>query len=134
MKYPISKELKSISIYSGSIVGRLYPMVNFAYGFIKCKSDDFVNVKKFSTPGYDGAEISTLVIEPHKYEGFLPCIMFFYGGGFLMRASAAHYEIAKWYAREFVAYLEKNRENEEIYAYPRTERLVTEEGKHFYDS
>ena len=43
-------------------------------------------------------------------------------------------EMAKWYAREFVAYLEKNRENEEIYAYPRTERLVTEEGKHFYDS
>ena len=80
MKYPIDKELKSISIYSGSMVGRLYPMVNFAYGFIKCKSDDFVNVKKFSTPGYDGAEISTLVIEPRKYEGSLPCIMFFHGG------------------------------------------------------
>ena len=100
MKYPIDKELKSISIYSGSMVGRLYPMVNFAYGFIKCKSDDFVNVKKFSTPGYDGAEISTLVIEPRQYEEDLPCIMFFHGGGFLMSASSAHYQIAKWYARE----------------------------------
>jgi len=48
MKYPISKELKSISIYSGSMVGRLYPMVNFAYGFIKCKSDEFVTVKKLT--------------------------------------------------------------------------------------
>ena len=64
------------------MVGRLYPMVNFAYGFIKCKSDDFVTVKKCSTPGYDGAEISTLVIEPRYYEGKLPCIMFFHGGGF----------------------------------------------------
>ena len=100
MKYPISKELKSISIYSGSMVGRLYPMVNFAYGFIKCKSDDYVMVKKYSTPGYDGAKLSTLVIEPRQYEGELPCIMFFHGGGFLMRASAAHYEIAKWYARQ----------------------------------
>ena len=100
MKYPIDKELKSISIYSGSMVGRLYPLVNFAYGFIKCKSDDFVTVKKVFTPGYDGAEISTLVIEPRQYEGNIPCIMFFHGGGFLMRASAAHYQIAKWYARE----------------------------------
>ena len=100
MKYPISKELKSISIYSGSMVGRLYPMVNFAYGFIKCKSDDYVMVKKYSTPGYDGAKLSTLVIEPRQYEGELPCIMFFHGGGFLMRASAAHYQIAKWYARK----------------------------------
>ena len=82
MKYPISKELKSISIYSGSMVGRLYPMVNFAYGFIKCKSDDYVMVKKYSTPGYDGAKLSTLVIEPRQYEGELPCIMFFHGGGF----------------------------------------------------
>ena len=95
MKYQISKELKSISIFSGSMVGRLYPMVNFAYGFIKCKSEDFVSVKKYSTPCFDGAEISTLIIEPCQYEGLLPCIMFFHGGGFLMRASAAHYQIAK---------------------------------------
>jgi acetyl esterase/lipase len=100
MKYPIDKELKSISIYSGSMVGRLYPLVNFAYGFIKCKSDDFVTVKKYFVFGFDGEEISTLVIEPRQYEGELPCIMFFHGGGFLMRASAAHYQIAKWYARE----------------------------------
>ena len=77
MKYQIDKELKSISIYSGSMVGRLYPMVNFAYGFIKCKSDDYVMVKKYSTLDYDGAKLSTLVIEPRQYEGELPCIMFF---------------------------------------------------------
>ncbi len=40
MKYPIDKELKSISIYSGSMVGRLYPMVNFAYGVAKCRINE----------------------------------------------------------------------------------------------
>ena len=99
MKYPINKELKSISIYSGSMVGRLYPLINIAYLFARCKADKFVNVKKYSTPGYNGAKLSTLIIEPRNYEDNLPCIMFFHGGGFLMRASMAHYQIAKWYAQ-----------------------------------
>ena len=43
-------------------------------------------------------------------------------------------EMAKWYAREFAAYLEANAENGHIFTYPRTERLVTEDGQHFYDS
>ena len=43
-------------------------------------------------------------------------------------------EMAKWYAREFVSYLEANAENKAIYEYPQTERLVTDGGQHFYDS
>lgn len=43
-------------------------------------------------------------------------------------------ELAKWYAKEFAAYLEENAENSTIYEYPRTERLVTEDGQQFYDS
>ncbi len=43
-------------------------------------------------------------------------------------------EMAKWYAREFAAYLEANAENSAIFEYPRTERVVTEDGQHFYDS
>ena len=43
-------------------------------------------------------------------------------------------EMAKWYANEFAAYLEKNAENSAIFEYPKTERLVTEDGQHFYDS
>lgn len=43
-------------------------------------------------------------------------------------------EMAKWYAREFVAYLEKNAENEKIFEYPKSERLVTNEGQNFFDS
>ncbi len=42
--------------------------------------------------------------------------------------------MAKWYAKEFVAYLEANAENGEIFSYPKAERLVTDDGQHFYDS
>ena len=42
--------------------------------------------------------------------------------------------MAKWYASEFAEYLEANADNPEIFEYPKTERLVTDDGKHFYDS
>ena len=43
-------------------------------------------------------------------------------------------EMAKWYAREFSAYLKANRENSEIFEYPKAQRLITREGQDFYDS
>ncbi len=42
--------------------------------------------------------------------------------------------MAKWYAAEFAAYLEANEQNDAIFAYPRTERLVTDGGQQFFDS
>ncbi len=43
-------------------------------------------------------------------------------------------DMAKYYAKEFADYLEKNADNPKILEYPKTERLITDEGKHFYDS
>ncbi len=43
-------------------------------------------------------------------------------------------EMAKWYAKRFADYLEENKENPEIYKYPKTGRLVTEDGQQFFDS
>ena len=43
-------------------------------------------------------------------------------------------EMAKWYAREFAGYLEANADNSEIFEYPGTDRLVTDDGQHFFDS
>ncbi len=42
--------------------------------------------------------------------------------------------MAKWYAAEFAAYLEANAGSAAIFEYPRTERLVTDEGQQFFDS
>ncbi len=43
-------------------------------------------------------------------------------------------EMAKWYAKEFADYLESNAGNPAIFEYPGTERLITDDGRHFYDS
>ena len=43
-------------------------------------------------------------------------------------------EMAKWYAKEFASYLEENADNDAIFEYPKTERLVTDDGQHFFDS
>ncbi|MBQ4208464.1 MAG: S-ribosylhomocysteine lyase, partial [Clostridia bacterium] len=43
-------------------------------------------------------------------------------------------EMAKWYAKEFADYLESNAGNPSIFEYPGTERLVTDDGRRFYDS
>ena len=42
--------------------------------------------------------------------------------------------MAKWYAAEFSDYLEANADNTAIFEYPRTERLLTNDGQHFFDS
>ena len=43
-------------------------------------------------------------------------------------------EMAKWYARRYAAYLEENADNPAIFEYPGTERIVTEDGRTFFDS
>ena len=42
--------------------------------------------------------------------------------------------MAKWYAKEFVKYLEENKDNKLIYEYPKTKRLITNDGNNFFDS
>ena len=42
--------------------------------------------------------------------------------------------MAKWYAAKFADYLVANKDNEEIFVYPKTERLVTDDGQMFHDS
>jgi S-ribosylhomocysteine lyase len=42
--------------------------------------------------------------------------------------------MAKWYAGEFVTNLEANASNSDIFEYPKTERLVTDDGQQFFDS
>jgi len=100
MKYNIDSELKGLAMFKGSMVGKLYPALNVIYKTHKCKSDVKVNVKKYSVPGYKDDVISTLVIEPKQGGDNLPCMMFFHGGGFLLKASDAHYKMAKVYAEK----------------------------------
>ena len=42
--------------------------------------------------------------------------------------------MAKWYARRFADYLAENENNPAIFEYPKSDRLVTEDGREFFDS
>ena len=43
-------------------------------------------------------------------------------------------DMAKWYAAEFANYLKSNAKNPKIFEYPKTDRLITDDGQQFYDS
>ena len=42
--------------------------------------------------------------------------------------------MAKWYAAEFADYLQAHADDPAIFEYPRSERLITDDGKTFFDS
>lgn len=103
MKYNIDPELKLISKIKMPGNPKLLPLMNLAVRSFKCKSDEKVTVKKARLCGYKGAELSAYVIEPKRVESIdkpLPCLVFFHGGGFVLKASGGHYKIAKEYAHQ----------------------------------
>ena len=99
-KYPLAKELKFLEHMSLIPNIHIYPFINIFVGLIPCKSDDKVSVTKIKTPGYEGYKLSTLVIEPKGCSEKLPCIVFYHGGGIILKAMKAHYQFAKWYAEK----------------------------------
>lgn len=42
--------------------------------------------------------------------------------------------MAKWHARKFADYLAENADNAAIFEYPKSDRLVTDDGRQFFDS
>ncbi len=100
MKYEIDHELKKITRLKIPENLKIFPIMNFFVSLSRCRSDRKVSVSSYKTPGYHNAALKTLVIEPNNSEGKLPCIVFFHGGGFMLKASFAHYKLAKMYAEE----------------------------------
>ena len=103
MKYNIDPELELISKIKMPNNPKLLPFMNAACRAFLCKSDDKVTVKRYGMPGYGGASLVVHVIEPKNAEKKgkpLPGLVFFHGGGFMLRASGGHYKIAKMYAEK----------------------------------
>ena len=101
MKYNIDPELYVIAKIKMPGNPKLLPFMNMAIRSFKCKSDDKVTVKRTRICANDGAKLSAYVIEPKQTENLdepLPCLVFFHGGGFILKASGGHYKIAKEYS------------------------------------
>jgi len=98
MKYKLDNELQILASQKISSSLRVMALMNLISTMIKCKSDAKVNVKKCDIPCYEGALRLAYVIEPKEVQEKLPCLVFFHGGGFLLKPGLAHYELAKEYA------------------------------------
>ena len=98
MKYELNNELLNLSRAKVPLNVLLFPIVNAFLKLHKCVSDNRVNVKTVNIPTEDGLMLKSYLIEPRENTGTLPCIVFYHGGGYLLRASKSHYQIAKMYA------------------------------------
>lgn len=98
MKYQLDEELRFLGKMKMPANVKLLPAVNFAMNIFQCKPDKNVEVKRYKIPGYQGAKLPVLVIEPRQAKQKLPGLVYFHGGGFAVKASGAHYQLAKEYA------------------------------------
>ena len=100
MHYPLDKELRILQLNKLPLNPNIYPLFNMFMRLIfSCKSDNAVNVTCLRTPGYKGASLKTYVIEPKDTKEPLPCLVYFHGGAFMLKASGSHYALAKEYAK-----------------------------------
>lgn len=96
--YPLDKELESIASQKMPQNVKLLPIMNLFMNIFRCKADEVVDVTKYKITGFNGAKLKAYVIESQNSEKKLPCLIFFHGGGFMLKASGAHYQLAKEYA------------------------------------
>lgn len=97
MKYPLDAELKSLERHKIPAKLRLIPMMNTISSRFKCESDTNVIVSGYEVVGYEDAIINTLVIEPRNTKTKLPCIVYFHGGGFMLKSTAINQQTVKEY-------------------------------------
>lgn len=98
MHYPLDKELKFISFLKPPTNRKIYPIMGIIMKIFKCRSDENVNVTVHRIRGYENGVLNTYVIEPKNSDNNMPCLVFFHGGGFMLKASGVHYKFAKEYA------------------------------------
>ena len=97
MKYLLDAELKSLERHKIPAKLRLIPMMNAISSRFKCESDTNVIVSEYDIAGYDGITLKTLVMEPRNTKTKLPCIVYFHGGGFMLKSTAINQQSVKEY-------------------------------------
>jgi len=101
MHYPIEKDLRILQLNKLPLNTNIYPLFNLFISVIfSCSSGNEVNVTSLRIPCYKGAILKAYVIEPKESTGELPCLVYFHGGAFMLKASGSHYKIAKEYAKK----------------------------------
>lgn len=99
-KYEIDEELSALSKRMPIVIRPLLPALQKLMDNLQCEDDEHVMVAEGMISGYQGEKIRLRVIKPRDTEEILPCMLYFHGGGFALKASPHHYNFVKKCAME----------------------------------
>jgi acetyl esterase/lipase len=84
------KKLSPLTIHALNALG--------AMGCALARIDPALKVTHHAISSYDGAEVRIRVFEPSDAEKDMPCLVYYHGGAFAMRATGSHLQHASDYA------------------------------------
>ena len=100
-RYPIKREFFPFSRFTPPL-GRRF--LKLAARFMKVPAsvwkEEGITVSTLRIPSYDGEEIPCLLITPEGVGESAPCLIYYHGGGFVLKMAAYHCKNAIRYARE----------------------------------
>lgn len=96
-KYPIEKGFAPQSKFRPPVCGALLPLINGGISLMRLFSSETKKHEKLRI-SVDGGSIEALLIRPLKTPAPAPCLVFFHGGGFVMKAAPSQYALAREYA------------------------------------
>lgn len=97
--YPLHPELKKLSKLSAPNSVAMLPVINGFLSLPLWKRVKGVKSKAGRCKSYDGYGVPFRVFTPKDAGGPLPCLVYFHGGGFAIKASPHHYHLAQLYAK-----------------------------------
>ncbi len=106
MNYPIDKDFKKVLKYLDfkkfKLTKKTLRMINFIYLFsvLFRSTEKGTKSRSLKMKGYQGKDVKLTYIEPKNKEEETPLIIYFHGGGFIIKAGPHAYKQASILARE----------------------------------
>lgn len=99
-KYDTHPDFAPISRFQPPVNPVILPICNAALSIPMVRSDREVVITKGKLESCDGALVPYLFFEPVGLKRPSPCLVYFHGGGFAIKAAPYHYQLARTYAKE----------------------------------
>lgn len=97
--YPLHPDLAGLAKLNPPMNTGLLAVSNAFLRLPLCRRFRGIRLKKRRIPGY-GHRLGLHIYTPRKLKETAPCLVYFHGGGFAMRAAPQHYKLAQVYAEE----------------------------------